>query len=114
MSGNENARETGDDFNEMQNALRNGDEYVMNVDDAEINPEHYKNGAYETIDEMMIVFGPEATALYCRMCAWKYRARAPYKNEFASDMAKANWYLRKADQITGVLQAFQQQQQPMM
>ena len=103
---------TGKDFNDLQESLKNGDDVQVNLDDAVINPEHYKHGKFETIHEMMIVFGPEATVLYCRMCAWKYRARAPYKGEFFEDQAKANWYLAKADEI--MLSYAQAPQQQMM
>lgn len=116
MTGKEQEQQTGADFNELQEALHNGDEINVDVDGAEINPDHYRHGAMETIDEMLVVFGPEAVALYCRMCAWKYRARAPYKGEFHVDNAKADWYLKKAEELTGVLNMVQQvrQQQPMM
>ena len=42
-------------------------------------PQHYKHGSFEAIDEMLIAFGPQATAQFCVMNAWKYRNRAPFK-----------------------------------
>lgn len=59
-------------------------------------PNHYKQGSYEVIDEMVIVFGIENTIQFCRMNAWKYRARAPFKGNMEQDMAKANCYLEMA------------------
>lgn len=59
-------------------------------------PEHYQHGTYEVIDEMVLVFGVDATVTFCRLNAWKYRARAPYKGKFEEDMAKADRYLQMA------------------
>ena len=84
------------DFLELTKAMAESKDFTAEVDDDVINPPHYKREAFETIDEMMIVFGPAAVVTYCRMCAWKYRARAPYKGHFNEDRAKSNWYLQKA------------------
>lgn len=62
-------------------------------------PEHYKQGSFEVIDEMLIVFGPQKTFDFCIMNAWKYRARAPFKEKMEQDMDKANRYLEMAKQI---------------
>lgn len=64
-------------------------------------PEHYKHGIFEVIDEMMIAFGPEAVYHFCICNAWKYKNRAPYKGNFEEDMKKADWYLTKAKEIKG-------------
>lgn len=64
-----------------------------------IEPEHYKQGDFETIDEMIIMFGVEAVVQFCKINARKYRARAPYKNNFEQDMEKANTYLKFALQL---------------
>lgn len=87
-------------FNELQYAIHNEETIDVRIDREDVeDPPHYLQGAYETIDEMIIVFGIEATITYCRMCAWKYRARAPYKDDFFKDQAKADWYLRKACEL---------------
>lgn len=87
-------------FNELQYAIHNEEIIDVHIDRQEVdNPAHYMQGEYETIDEMIIVFGLEATITYCRMCAWKYRARAPYKDDFFKDQAKADWYLQKACEL---------------
>lgn len=62
-------------------------------------PSHYKHGSFETIDEMIIVFGVENTITFCKMNAWKYRARAPYKGKFEEDMKKANRCLEMAREL---------------
>lgn len=63
------------------------------------SPEHYTHSQFECIDEMVIVFGAEATATFCKLNAWKYRNRAQYKGHFEEDMAKADWYLAKAKRL---------------
>ena len=62
-------------------------------------PSHYKHGRFETIDEMIIVFGPQRTYDYCIIAAWKYRARAPFKGNPEQDMRKADEYLELAKKI---------------
>lgn len=65
------------------------------------HPSHYTQNKFESIDEMMIVFGPEAVYNFCICNAWKYKNRAPYKGNFEEDMKKADWYLTKAKEIKG-------------
>lgn len=62
------------------------------------HPSHYNNGGMETIDEMVLLFGLSETKAFCKLNAWKYRARAPYKNG-EEDMMKANWYLQKYKEL---------------
>ena len=62
-------------------------------------PEHYKQGRYEVIDEMLLVFGPQRTYDFCIMSAWKCRARAAYKINTKQDMEKADQYLSMAKEI---------------
>jgi hypothetical protein len=52
----------------------------------------------ETIDEMELLFGTEATFEFCRLNAWKYRSRAMLKNG-EEDMSKSDWYIRKAAEL---------------
>ena len=74
---------------------------VMPVEEVDVvkQPPHYKHGTFEVIDEMLIVFGPQKTFDFCIMNAWKYRARAPFKENMDQDMNKANRYLEMAKQI---------------
>lgn len=62
-------------------------------------PSHYKHGTFETIDEMLLVFGPQKVYDYCIITAWKYRSRAPFKGKPEQDMEKANRYLEMAKEI---------------
>ena len=64
-------------------------------------PPHYRQHAMECFDEMVEVFGVEATKSYCKCTAWKYRYRAPYKGKFEEDNAKADWYLKKLSELDG-------------
>lgn len=63
------------------------DEDVIN------HPSHYTNGGMECIDEMVLIFGKEATMKFCLLNAWKYRKRALFKNG-QEDMNKSDAYLR--------------------
>lgn len=65
------------------------------------HPSHYTQNKFESIDEMMIAFGPEAVYHFCICNAWKYKNRALYKGNFEEDMKKADWYLTKAKEIKG-------------
>ena len=58
------------------------------------HPNHYnQEGAMECIDEMVLVFGKEATMNFCLLNVWKYRYRANAKNG-KEDMDKANEYMK--------------------
>lgn len=59
------------------------------------HPAHYNQSGMETIDEMELIFGTEAVATFCLLNCFKYRSRAPYKNNPSEDMEKANWYIAK-------------------
>lgn len=63
------------------------------------NPQHYKHGEFEVIDEMILAFGPVRTYDFCILNAWKYRARALYKGTMEQDLAKADQYMKMALQI---------------
>lgn len=75
---------------------------VLVTEDVVNEPSHYKHGSFEVIDEMVIVFGIENTIQFCRMNAWKYRARAPFKGNMEQDMAKANRYLEMAADLEAI------------
>lgn len=62
-------------------------------------PDHYKHGTFEVIDELVMVFGLEATINFCLMNAWKYRARAPFKGKPEQDMEKADRYMQYAHDL---------------
>ncbi len=58
------------------------------------HPDHYNQGKYECIDEMITLFGIEAVKSFCKCNVFKYRYRAERKNG-AEDIAKADWYMNK-------------------
>ena len=63
-------------------------------------PRHYnREGAIECIDEMELVFGPEATANFCLLNCWKYRYRAGLKNDGFQDLEKSDWYMNKYKEL---------------
>lgn len=64
------------------------------------HPPHYTSGKYECIDEMIILFGPEAVKAFCKCNAYKYRYRAGKKGDEQEDLDKADWYLAKAEELT--------------
>ena len=70
-----------------------------NNEDVVREPSHYKHGSFETIDEMLLVFGPRMVYDYCIVTAWKYRSRALYKGKPEQDMDKSNRYLEMAKEI---------------
>lgn len=60
------------------------------------HPAHYnREGAMECIDEMVLVFGVEEAAIFCKLNAYKYRYRAGSKGDPTEDMKKSDWYMRK-------------------
>lgn len=65
------------------------------------HPKHYcREGAMESIDEMVLLFGVEAVKHFCLLNAWKYRYRAADKNG-AEDLKKSDWYIRKYRELCG-------------
>ena len=62
------------------------------------HPSHYTSGGMECIDEMILIFGLDATMKFCLLNAWKYRRRALDKNG-QQDMDKSHWYLAKYKEL---------------
>lgn len=69
-----------------------------------INPSHYCSGSIETIDKMVRIWGKEATATHCEMCAFKYRERIGLKPDqpVERELEKIKWYENKAKELRGV------------
>lgn len=81
---------------EDNNNNNNNDNYEM------VNhPSHYNNYDIEAIDMMARIWGPEATAQFCIMTAFKYRMRMGTKpnNSIEQDIKKEQWYLKKAKEF---------------
>ena len=63
------------------------------------HPSHYnREGAMETIDEMVLVYGAKNTIVFCMLNSHKYRARALYKNG-EEDIKKSDFYYKKASEL---------------
>jgi hypothetical protein len=58
-----------------------------------VNPDHYKKGSMETIDQMLTLFGSAKVKAFCELNAFKYRMRAGHKSKnIEEDIKKAMWY----------------------
>jgi hypothetical protein len=62
------------------------------------NPKHYTSGKIECIEAIEAALGPECFIAYCRGNVIKYTWRSGLKNDAAEDLAKAQWYARRAEQ----------------
>lgn len=63
------------------------------------SPSHYNQYPIETIDMMERVFGTLDTITWCMMTAFKYRMRMGLKDDINQDLAKEEWYLKKAEEL---------------
>ena len=63
------------------------------------HPQHYKSGGIECIDAMEAAFGKEEVASFCKLNAFKYIWRSNHKGKCAEDMEKAEWYIRKYNEL---------------
>lgn len=64
------------------------------------HPKHYlREGAIECIDEMELIYGPEALMHFCLLSCHKYRYRAGLKNNGYEDLEKSDWYMRKYKEL---------------
>ena len=65
------------------------------------HPVHYNRaGAMECIEEMILLYGTEETAIFCKLNAHKYRYRAGQKENGIEDLQKSDWYLHKYKELT--------------
>lgn len=63
------------------------------------HPPHYTEHGMECIDAMLVEFNVDDVIAFCKLNAFKYLYRAPYKGSLEEDMQKANWYLSKAKEL---------------
>ena len=64
------------------------------------HPRHYnREGAIECIDEMELIYGPEAVMWFCLLNAHKYRYRAGLKDNGYQDIEKSDWYMKKYKEL---------------
>lgn len=66
--------------------------YVKSWENNPVSPAHYQQGARQTLDEMVLIFGIEAVKAFCLCNVYKYKTRAGLKNG-QEDLAKADRYL---------------------
>ena len=86
---------------EIIEVLLDGSKKLTDTTEDLVNhPSHYTNGGMECIDEMILIFGIEATMHFCLLNAWKYRRRALDKNG-QQDMDKSHWYINKYKELKG-------------
>lgn len=65
------------------------------------HPTHYNNYDKEVIEMMIDIWGPEETAIFCKLNAFKYRLRMGTKpdNDIQQDLKKESWYLKKFHEL---------------
>lgn len=65
------------------------------------HPTHYNNYDKEVIEMMINIWGPEETAIFCKLNAFKYRLRMGTKpdNDIQQDLNKEKWYLKKFHEL---------------
>lgn len=63
------------------------------------HPQHYNSGGIECINAMEAAFGKEEVASFCKLNAFKYIWRSNHKGKSAEDMQKAEWYIRKYNEL---------------
>ena len=64
------------------------------------HPIYYnRKNAIECIDEMELIYGPEALMWFCLLSQHKYRYRAGLKNNGYEDLEKSDWYMRKYKEL---------------
>ena len=66
------------------------------------HPKHYNNYPIEVIDMMLSIWGKENTINFCLMNAFKYRMRLGLKDNIEQDLAKEQWYLNKANELSNL------------
>lgn len=80
---------------DMEDTIPDMEDFNEEVDDVINHPSHYtREGAIESINEMIAVFGLEAVKHFCICNVWKYRYRAADKNGI-EDIKKSDWYMAK-------------------
>lgn len=109
---NSNQTTTKDSFEQIISKAKNMDDRICKVynqdapDSNEKNnnsyenvnhPNHYNNYDVEVIDMMERIWGPEKTAIFCELNAFKYRMRMGTKptSPISEDLEKEIWYLNK-------------------
>ena len=69
------------------------------LENPQAHPSHYNQGTIECIDAMTSAYGDEAVYNFCLLNAFKYLWRCKEKGQEKADLAKARWYITKAEDI---------------
>ena len=69
------------------------------------HPAHYTSGEIECIDAIEAALDPMGFVDYCRGNAMKYIWRTGLKGDAAEDLLKAAWYLNRAAETLGQIDA---------
>ena len=64
------------------------------------HPKHYNSYPIEVIDMMVAIWGKEKVIDFCYLNAYKYRLRLGLKDNIEQDLAKEQWYLNKANELS--------------
>jgi len=90
-------QETWDNFFEQQGVTDSFVDCLLKEEkrDEIDHPSHYASGDVECIEAMRSMLSPEEYRGHLRATAMKYLWRAPYKDSYNGDIAKAVWYLEK-------------------
>lgn len=70
------------------------------------HPFYYnRKNAIECIEEMELIYGPEAVMWFCLLNAHKYRYRSGLKNNGYEDLEKSDWYMNKYKELKEKIEA---------
>lgn len=89
-------------YNELEKSriLYEGCSAVAEKVDNVNHPKHYcREGGMECLDEMLMLYGAQEVATWCKLNAHKYRYRATDKNG-KEDIAKSDFYMKKYKELT--------------
>lgn len=79
---------------------------IAEPEDMVNHPSHYNpEGGRETLDYMEFLGGTRGLMIYCTLNAVKYRERAYKKNTPKENFEKAEFYMKKADELRAKLDA---------
>lgn len=81
----------------MQQDVQQDQQDEIYYNDEVNHPPHYTQGAIECIDAMEAMVTPEEFRAHCRLTAFKYIWRARHRGNEATNYAKAQWYLDRAE-----------------
>lgn len=102
-----NAKKVLEELNEIKSNNNNKTNIIQNNNINNNNyenvnhPKHYNTYDIEVIDMMERIWGPEKTAIFCQLNAFKYRMRMGTKptSPVKEDLDKEMWYIKKYNEL---------------